>query len=340
MHTPIHGLKCAHTHTPTSMHERTHTHTPHARTHARTRTLITVQYTTVALQCVDSYCAYGTKTVVAYSAGWNPDNVSTALAATYSKQFDSRLVETINVGELRDQNRHPVVQEYMLDAFKDDSYAYTYDYMVAAQFDHNKVSDEVHAVALYNYEAYHTAPISLSLVDNTLLRHFVGAGYSIETQNDPIEPSYSKQVAEDVRTQNEIKLEYDVYHLNGRTYLTFAMPAIIVVTNFCVIYVIDERERGSKRLQLNSGVHPIVFWSATFLVDLLVLLVSDCAVMVAFVIADLESIIDTRSMYLVMVIFVFFAFAILPMTYVASLCISNGGIGISLLPMFSPTLGK
>ena len=266
--------------------------------------------------------------------------MSTALAASYSEQFDSRLVETINVSELRDQNLHPVVQEYLLDALKKDSYAYTYDYMVAAQFDHNRITDEVDAVALYNYEAYHTAPISLNLVDNTLLRHFVGAGYSIETQSDPLKPSYSEQVAEDVRTQNEIKLEYDVYHLNGGTHLTFVMPAIIVVTNFCAIYVIDERERGSKRLQLNSGVHPIVFWSATFLVDLVVLMVSDCAVMVAFVVADLEAIVDTGSLYLVMFIFVFFAFAILPMTYVASLIMSNGGIGMSLLPMLTLTLGK
>lgn len=43
-------------------------------------------------------------------------------------------------------------------------------------------------IALYGHEAYHSAPISLNMVLNTLLQEFMGDSYRITINNDPIRP--------------------------------------------------------------------------------------------------------------------------------------------------------
>ena len=286
------------------------------------------------------YCKYRTKTVIAYSAGKRPDNLSVALAACYGKQFNSPLVKTINVGALPKHKTNPVVQNFLLEVMKPNSYKYTYGYMVAAQFDHDTKSKEVHAVAMYNYEVYHTPAISLSLVDNALLKHFVGAEYSIETQNDNLVPVYSAAIAEKKRMRNEIKAKYTVIYYNVETYLAFLVPSFLLVTNFFLIYLLDERERGSKHLQLMSGVHPTTFWSAIFVVDLLVLGLSTGGTILAFSITDSQSMVCRSCIFYILVIFLLFGCAILPITYIASLCVSKGGIGICVLPIFTLTTGR
>ena len=189
-------------------------------------------------------CRYG-KTVVGFSAGKSEDNVTLALAARYSGQFDSGQVSLVQVTGHRPPYLTPHVSDFLLDVLKTDSRKYTYGYMVAAQFEHNKKTDEIHAIALYNYEAYHTPAISLSLVDNALLKYSVGTEYSIETQNAYRRPVYSKRVADKVRVKQEIR------HKNPVA-LTYLIPGLPLVTTLYAIYLINERATGSSHLQVTS----------------------------------------------------------------------------------------
>ena len=223
---------------------------------------------------------------------------------------------------------------------KEDGYAYTYGYMVAAQFDHNKVTDEVHAVALYNYEAYHTAALSLSLVDNTLLRHFVGAEYSIETQSDPIQLVLSTAVAKRERIKRELRSRIEAREQNIKTYLICLTPAISLVANICAIFLINERGKGAKRLQLITGLHPIVFWFTTFVTDFILLLLPIALIYCALFIMDTKSLTDGTNLPYSIIIFTFFAFAILPEKYLASMFISNGDIGMNILILYTLSTGK
>lgn len=43
-------------------------------------------------------------------------------------------------------------------------------------------------VALYAIEPYHSAPISLNMVQNTLLQEYMGDAYKITTSNKPYHP--------------------------------------------------------------------------------------------------------------------------------------------------------
>lgn len=43
-------------------------------------------------------------------------------------------------------------------------------------------------IALYGLEPYHSAPISLDMVQNTLLQEYMGDLYQITTYNEPLPP--------------------------------------------------------------------------------------------------------------------------------------------------------
>ena len=276
-------------------------------------------------------CRYG-KTVVAYSAGTNPSNVSLALVNSYGKQFDMQLVKTININQLIDYKYHPSVHEYLLNVMKKDgSYAYIHNYMVAAQFEHDTATNEVRAIMFYNYEAYHTVPISLSLVDNTLLRHFVGAEYSIETQNHPVKPIYSEKVKEDLRVDNMI-------HHDRRAVANFLFM-LSTSTTMYAIYLIHERTSGTKHLQMNTELHPMTFWVATFVSDFMVFIPSVVGIYFAFVVGDMHCYIEGHNLLYSFLFFLAYSVAALPFTYLVSLTLSKGGIGMSIFLLFS-LLGK
>ena len=276
-------------------------------------------------------CRYG-KTVVAYSGGTNPDNVSMALVNSYSKQFDTPLVKTVNVGRLSEYKYNPSVHDYLLNVIKKDgSYAYIHRYMVAAQFEHDNATDEVRAIMFYNYEAYHTAPISISLVDNTLLRHFVGAEYSIETQNHPVKPTYSEKVKEDIRVD-------DMIHRKRRA-LAIYLSSLSIGTTMYAIYLIHERTSGTKHLQMNTELHPMTFWVATFACDFMIFIPSVVGIYFAFVVGDVPCYIDGANLVYSALFFLAYSVAALPFTYLVSLTLSKGGVGMSLYLLFN-LLGK
>ena len=277
-------------------------------------------------------CRYG-KTVVGYSAGIYPDNVSLDLAASYSRQFNSPLVTLVNVGELRSPVPTPHMNTFFEAAIKTDSRKYTYGYMVAAEFDHNNDTDEVRAVAFYNYEAYHTTAISLSLVDNSLLQHFVGANYSIETQNAYRKPVYTVEVAEKVRVKTKLATTESIE-------LMYLIPLMPLITTFYAIYLINERKSGANRLQLISHLHPMTFWVSTILSDLFMLMMPIAGIYLAFFVGDMECFIDGINMPYSFLIFIMFGFASLPLTYLVSLLISRDGNGMSLFLTINLAFGK
>ena len=265
------------------------------------------------------------------SAGRSPDNVSMGLRAAYNRQLHSPFVTTVSVRD---------VSSSLQDAMTPSSYKYTYGYMVAAQFDHNNDTDEVRAVAFYNYEAYHTTAISLSLVDNTLLQHFVGANYSIETQNDHLVPSYSQNIATKRRVEKRKGLYHSVSESYADFYMMYLSPALTLVTNLCTIYLITERETGARRMQLINCVHPVTYWTTTFVCDFVLYLLSVYLLYVVFYAAGLQCFTDGYNLPFSALIFTFYGFAMLPFRYLVSLFMSSRGIGISVVSFFSVSTGK
>ena len=90
-------------------------------------------------------------------------------------------------------------------------------------------------MALFNNEAYHTAAISLNLVDNALLRYFVGPGYSISTMNR--------------HRVHKFEIEFaDVQQLSEHWAIIFCLSVTFpVIMTFYVMFLVEERVTGSKR---------------------------------------------------------------------------------------------
>ena len=117
--------------------------------------------------------------------------------------------------------------------------------------------------------------------------------------------------------------------------ISFTSIMLAFCTNFFAVYMINERTGGTKRLQLNSKLHPLTFWAATFASDYLVLLLSMAGIYIAFVIGNMESYIDGVNFPYSLLLFLLYGFAVLPMTYLLSIFLSKAGIGMSVFLIFS-----
>lgn len=108
-------------------------------------------------------------------------------------------------------------------------------------------------IAWYNSFPYHSAPLALNLVMNTILRSVSARASSIEIYNHPL-PLTDLQKA--LRTDTSIygSLQY----------------LMAIFSSMFIIFVIREAYMKSMRQQFVCGVHPTMYWLMTFFCDFVV----------------------------------------------------------------------
>lgn len=79
--------------------------------------------------------------------------------------------------------------------------SYMDNYMVGATFT-QEPDDSVSVIAHFNNQPFHTAPLTLNLMTNALLRFFSNSSSSITVINHPL-PRNIKEQAEDLTTKNQ-----------------------------------------------------------------------------------------------------------------------------------------
>ena len=268
------------------------------------------------------------RTTVVYGGGNSTQ--TTMLADAYRSQLEGSVHELVHVNDMAKYNSNVGVHSYLVDRGRESSYAYKYGYFVAATFESDG-TDEVICTALFNYDAYHTAPISLNLIDNALLRHYVGPGYSIQTTNHFIKFDSTEKVATTDYATNQI-----FRSAIPATSLGIAFPLIV---DLFAIYLIAERSSGSKLLQIVGGMHVMTFWVANVAFDFVVLLFAIAPVYVVFHVYTLTGFTDWHHMMYSVTLLLASGWVNLPMAYLASLMCSTSGRGVSLLIIFTMFTG-
>ena len=253
---------------------------------------------------------------VIYGVGDNTYNISTMLAESYKRQFKGFSHELVNVSD--------GVRDYLV--ARAGANNYTYNYVVAADFE-SVSADEVKCTAWFNYEAYHTAAISLNLIDNALLQHYIGPGYSIQTTNHMIAYEANKETAMQAHIKQQTKLTIALIRA-----VVFSFPMII---DSCAIYMIAERISSSKHLQIMSGVRVTTFWLSNFLFDFGFYLIPTAVVYVIFATQQISCYIDGSNLICSLTLFVMFGWATLPVVYLASLVFSWSGLGVTILLLYT-----
>ncbi|XP_063703816.1 phospholipid-transporting ATPase ABCA3-like [Culicoides brevitarsis] len=212
------------------------------------------------------------------------------------------------------------MEEHILSISTQDIHKLNSQYLIGASIE-QKVENRTEIVAWFNNNAYHTAPIALNAVFNTILKE-ICAECSIQVTNKPL--PYSSMSKKNVLIQGNgfgYQLAYNT---------TFAL---CFLSGFFSIFYLKERATRSKLLQLLSGLNISVYWIVSFIFDFL--LFSICGVFYIGTIALSQEEGWSTMIHAgrLAVLWATFVWAALPMTYVGSFMYKNPTTGFVKITM-------
>ena len=257
------------------------------------------------------------------------------LASLYIDQFHDPQDTVVRVNGLPDR---PLLEAFLLSQGERDLSGYTYKYFVAAEFLNRTDSSartnvsNVDVMAFFNYKAYHTAAISLNLVDNALLRHYTDDDYTIETTNHPV-------WAPNARTYRIMQLLSDGDYLERSLAVAVVTGLALLMSSF-VVAPIEERVCGAKQRQFSAGLQPSVFWGAMFLSDVVVYAMPCSAIVATLVTLDVSAFTNGSHLWHVAMLFTLYGWAMLTFIYCASFYFSDSGSAFAWLTFYNVGTGK
>uniref|UniRef100_A0A182S9E0 ABC transporter domain-containing protein n=1 Tax=Anopheles maculatus TaxID=74869 RepID=A0A182S9E0_9DIPT len=181
----------------------------------------------------------------------------------------------------------------------------------------------------FNNKAYHTAPLSLSVMYNALART-VCPNCSLTVTNKPL--PYSSHVRF-LRTQSGSNLGFQLAFNTG-----FAMA---FVGALYIMYYVRERASGAKLLQFVSGVNAVTFWGISFLWDFGVYCVAMALYISTLAVFGEEGWSTPEELGRVVIVLVCFGVAVIPFTYLGAYCFdvpSTGFIKMLIFNIFTGTV--
>ncbi|XP_065074349.1 phospholipid-transporting ATPase ABCA3-like [Ochlerotatus camptorhynchus] len=198
-------------------------------------------------------------------------------------------------------------------------------FMVGAALNEN----EQNFTAWFNNKAYHTAPLSLNLIYNAILRTFC-PNCSLDVVNKPL--PYSSRVRF-LRLQAGSNMGFQLAFNTG-----FAMA---FVGAMYIMFYIKERSSGAKLLQFVSGVNAITFWTVSFLWDYLVFILAMILYILTLAAFQEEGWSTPAELSRVVVVMLCFGIAVIPFTYLWSYFFqvpSTGFIKMLIFNIFTGTV--
>ena len=128
-------------------------------------------------------------------------------------------------------------------------------------------------VGHFNSFALHSIAVSLSLVDNALLRYSVPGNHRIVTVNHPLPHS----------VQTRVKHAEDRAFVTGAFFSSLVKIGLAFLIGSFVLFVVSQRSSKSKHCQFTSGVDTVAYWLAAFVWDLMSFAVASVLIVVVVV---------------------------------------------------------
>lgn len=170
--------------------------------------------------------------------------------------------------------------------------------------------------AYFDNEAYHAAPLTINVLFNAILRSFCES-CSLAVQNYPV--MQQKGNTPDNQNPDIGDVQFPI---------TLGMILAIFIPMFIVHYV-KERTSRAKLLQIVSGIDIFVFWSASFLWDMIVFLVFVALYFIGIVASKVEFWSEGATLVNLFILLIIFGFSVLPVVYVASFLFRVPSTGIT-----------
>eukprot|EP00038_Savillea_parva_P008022 m.174117 g.174117 ORF g.174117 m.174117 type:complete len:1815 (+) comp13791_c0_seq1:54-5498(+) len=184
--------------------------------------------------------------------------------------------------------------------------------------------------AWFNGQAYHTPAEAYALATNAVLNAYGGAPGGGKGKITTINYPLPRTAAEQLEQQTNNGLGFSVALM-----VIFGMSFLVA---YFIIFPVTERASKVKRMQLLSGVNLGVFWSTSFFFDFVNYLIPVIINVVLFAAFAVPSFSGPRLAY-VIIIFLVFGLAIVPIMYTFSFLFDDAPTAYSRAVLFNVVTG-
>lgn len=264
-------------------------------------------------------------TFIPYGSGISPTNLTQELSEVYRQFFEGKS-QTLDY--ITNHSADHQMEQFLETKGKESLPTYNLYYIIAAEFQAAIGQNSVDAIAYFNNQAYHSPGVTVSIIDNVILRYIGGNAYTITTTNHPL-----PQTAQDMVNNKMLEEE------EGFTISFNIMFGMSFVASSFVLFLIREHATRAKHCQFVSGVHSLTFWGATFCWDVINYMVPCLCLLATFAAFDIEAYVGGGRLWDVLLLFALYGWAMLPFMYVLSFIFTVPSSGLVWLTMFNILAG-
>uniref|UniRef100_G3U398 ABC transporter domain-containing protein n=1 Tax=Loxodonta africana TaxID=9785 RepID=G3U398_LOXAF len=178
--------------------------------------------------------------------------------------------------------------------------------------------------ALFNNQAYHAAPVALSLVNNVLFKLLSGPGASISVSNKPQPPT----------ARQAIKQQFHEGSKGHDIAFSLFFGTAIVASSFSLLTV-SERVCKAKHIQFVSGARVGIFWLSALFWDIIVFFISSSLLLVVFYICNVKAFFEDNHYADALLILMLFGWSTIPFIYLMSFLFSSSAAAYTGLLAFN-----
>ncbi|XP_075155305.1 ATP binding cassette subfamily A member 3 isoform X2 [Haematobia irritans] len=249
-----------------------------------------------------------------------PDVASNPLMAAISSQYKT-IAQSFGSDYDLEVTGTKTFSEYILDLGRKIQVRINSRYLAAASIRGNNT-----ITAWLNNQPLHTAPLTVNLVHNAIIKAAMNESYEIAVTNAPL-PYSTETVLNQLNTGNNLGTQLS-------TNLCFCF---CFVSAFYILFLIKERESRSKLLQFVSGVNIWIFWISQFLWDIMTFTLTALIVVCTIACFQEDGFSSFSDLVRYFVVIFVFGLSVLPCTYLISMFFSEPSTGfgrVSIINIF------
>lgn len=223
------------------------------------------------------------------------------------------------------------VNKYLEKASLDDLGIYRDHYILGAEL------NDTNYGTTFSTIPYHSAPLSINVATNTLLRTMTNKSYTLNTAFHPLHNFLFSKL--------EIVKPSRHHFWDGPLMMGVFVPiGLALFASGFLVFPTEERRTQAKQLQLMAGVHPVTFWVVSFLFDFTLMLLASCLMIVVIPLFRLERFEGTftndNALGALFLILITYGFTAISFSYIFSLLFSSVSLGYSISTIIHLCTGK
>jgi ATP-binding cassette subfamily A (ABC1) protein 3 len=200
------------------------------------------------------------------------------------------------------------------------------DYIVGVSIDRNGS-----ILAWFNNEAIHSLPLTISLINQAILKSSLGQNYETKVTNSPF------YFEEKVTNGEALQIIGDIL-----SDATFAFFLFVVFSNWMSVFIsfyIKERVSRTKLLQTISGVNKLIFWMVSYMFDAILMILISLVIIGTISIFQAQHYKTAEELFRLFLLFSMYSLSSLPMTYLFSHLFTQASTGESMNALLGITSG-